>query len=677
MKTLQRGIIGVGALLLASAVQTFAIEGLKLSVHCPDVWLSWPSVEGDYYIVQWREDLSTNSTWVTLTNLLPAETGTNITTFVHSNRVDCPTGQIFGMMMTSGGGGDSFSGSEGDQKDSTPTGPVVVPKDGSKAPMPLGIYPPGLGLSGYIIIWPDGSTDEWSKELVEKWRASRAEEQGDPQPEDAGGDGPGTGFYQVVRDGVYVVSVTNLTNGVLSGTLDILFEAGNADPNGIDVKGALRSATLLIDGEKFAGDGVLGAPPAYPWQFTIDTAFLENGDHWLQVQVSWKNPDTSDNNHHNLSRWSNPIYMSVSNQVNYPQWEPEVGEADIAAFYLQTVHTNAAWQIVITDVSTNHVQTLSGYATNGIIEAYWDLMDTNNVARTNASSDPSFDSVTTVQAAAGPTSKKNPKKIQRPKDWPDHGKWVIAYQDYFKFEYSANNAQKGSLDKFVDTANKYGGYYIRTLEINPTNDPGQTYPLRYQETNHFDTNITIEAIGRDYGRLVYYLSLTNSRNFYYDGHTTANDLGDGAITADFIASFVKHRYRFVFINGCSSANGGLDKVFGINGPKRFDIDHYRKSGLRPAAFMGYTVDTQYAVGGPVTLGGVTYDDTIPFQVPGFITNFIFYWDPDTIGYGLLSSIDNAKSGLPSVNGQYREDFLVIHGYFNLHIDEVNHRLDAW
>ena len=71
------------------------------------------------------------------------------------------------------------------------------------------------------------------------------------------------------------------------------------------------------------------------------------------------------------------------------------------------------------------------------------------------------------------------------------------------------------------------------------------------------------------------------------------------------------------------------------------------------------------------------DDTIPWQVPGFITNFLFFWDPDLIEYGLLSAINNAKSGLPAVRGQSREDYLAIHGCFNLHIDEVNHRWDTW
>jgi len=108
MKTIKRGIIGVVALiLLTSTVQTFGIEGLKLSVHCPDVWLTWPSVDGETYIVQYRETLGTNTPWITLTNSLPADSATNTTIFVHSNRVDCPTGQIFGMMFSGGGGGGS------------------------------------------------------------------------------------------------------------------------------------------------------------------------------------------------------------------------------------------------------------------------------------------------------------------------------------------------------------------------------------------------------------------------------------------------------------------------------------------------------------------------------------------------------------------------------------------
>jgi hypothetical protein len=174
-----------------------------------------------------------------------------------------------------------------------------------------------------------------------------------------------------------------------------------------------------------------------------------------------------------------------------------------------------------------------------------------------------------------------------------------------------------------------------------------------------------------------FLSRTNSRNFYYDGHGDLDNIVSSSLDATMLKATIQHRYRFVFLNGCNTANGDLDAAFGINGPRRYDIDYYHKSGIRPGAFMGYDVEVQYAEGGPVVHGGVTYDDTIPWQVPGFITNFLFYWDTDLIGYGLLSAIDNAKSGLPPVNGQYREDHLKIHGFFNLHIDEVNHRYDTW
>jgi len=680
MKTIRRGIFATAvSLLLASSVQTFPIEGLKLSVHCPDVWLSWPSVEGETYIVQYRPDVSTNSTWVTLTNSLPAESGTNITLFVHSNQVDCPTGQIFGMMMSgvrTGSGDASSQDKKSKRAESKPACPMVVRKDGSLPPVPLGLYPPGFHLSGYIVIWPDGSSDEWTKGIAANYEKMQ---RNDPQPEDSGGGGggPACGFYHVVKDGVKILgsSLTNLTNGILSGTVNIGFEAGNADPAGTDVKGTLSCAVFLVDGEKYAGGGVLSAPPGYPWQFALDTGFLENGDHTIQVQVSWKNPDSTDNNHQYLTRWSDVVTITVSNEVYYPQWESEVGEMDIAAFFVQTVHTDAFWQITITDTNGATLKTLSGYATNGVIEAYWGLVDTNGVARTNADVDPVFNSVTRVQASGHTATKPNPPKIQRKKDWPDHGKWVIAYQDYFKFEYSAGNAQQGAINAFANTSAKYAGYYLYYPQPGQTNDIGQTYPMRYQKTNHLDTNITSAAIFLDEQMLRQFLSRTNSRNFYYDGHGDADHIAD--IPSFLLNATIQHRYRFVFVNACNSASGGLDKAFKINGPKRFDLGYYHKCGIRPAAFLGYTADVNYAIGGPIRVNGVDYDDTIPWQVPGFISNLLFFWDADTMGYGILSSIDNAKSGLPSVGGQYREDFLAVHGYFNLHIDEVNHRHDTW
>jgi hypothetical protein len=77
--------LGVFTALVASSVSVSAIEGLQISVRCPDVILGWPSTSGEYYIVQWRPSLDPSTPWVTLTNSLPANWVTNWTVFVHSN----------------------------------------------------------------------------------------------------------------------------------------------------------------------------------------------------------------------------------------------------------------------------------------------------------------------------------------------------------------------------------------------------------------------------------------------------------------------------------------------------------------------------------------------------------------------------------------------------------------
>ena len=73
-----------------TALQTFAIEGLQLSVQCSNVCLAWPSVETETYIVQYRQSLTDSNGWQTLTASLAAEIGTNRTVFIHSNIVQHP-----------------------------------------------------------------------------------------------------------------------------------------------------------------------------------------------------------------------------------------------------------------------------------------------------------------------------------------------------------------------------------------------------------------------------------------------------------------------------------------------------------------------------------------------------------------------------------------------------------
>src|SRR6266404_4870379 len=106
---IRQGVLGAVMLFLASAVQTFAIEGLQLSLQCSNVVLSWPSVEGETYIVQYRPTLDVSTPWQTLASSLPADVGTNLTFFTHSNIVQHPN---------CGGGGGSFAAMSGGGNDS-------------------------------------------------------------------------------------------------------------------------------------------------------------------------------------------------------------------------------------------------------------------------------------------------------------------------------------------------------------------------------------------------------------------------------------------------------------------------------------------------------------------------------------------------------------------------------
>ena len=81
--------------------QTFAIEGLQVSVQSTNAVLSWPSDPSETYIVQSRNTLNAAESWATLTDYYPADSSTNITFFVDPNPVQ------FGSSGSGGSGGGS------------------------------------------------------------------------------------------------------------------------------------------------------------------------------------------------------------------------------------------------------------------------------------------------------------------------------------------------------------------------------------------------------------------------------------------------------------------------------------------------------------------------------------------------------------------------------------------
>jgi len=99
-----RAVIGAVAISLISAIHSFAIEGIHLSVQSSNVLLSWPSATNESYIVQHMGTLQATDTWLTLTDEFPAALNTSLTVFIESNAVSPP------VWITNGSGGGTNSG---------------------------------------------------------------------------------------------------------------------------------------------------------------------------------------------------------------------------------------------------------------------------------------------------------------------------------------------------------------------------------------------------------------------------------------------------------------------------------------------------------------------------------------------------------------------------------------
>ena len=499
MKTIKPRILAsIACLLFASTVPTFAIEGLKIKVHCPDVWLSWPSVDGETYIVQYRPTLDTNDTWVTLTNSLPADTGTNLTMFVHSNMVDCPPGQIFGMMSSGGGSGESFSLSDASEpEDSKWTEPMVMPKDESSPPAPLQIFPQGIDLSGWIIIWPDGSTEEWTKELVEKYFPAQADGQGGSTPGPNGpldgGAGNNTGFYRVVRTGIHLFGITNGT--VLSGEVPLLLELGNPDTNGT------LNQVFLSNND--SDEEIIGATfPDFPLGSTNslsgvwDTTQVTNGTYTLVMGATLDNETVY---------LDNPVTVTVANAI----WFPDPWNVGGEAIYVgaQTIYTSGTWHLDIFDDQNTNLGYVEGSidtdgycAYPGIPGPGFSLDNTDGNGNQNPST--SYTLVMTVTPPGLAPSKTVKKTVFIEPAWFINTTAVICYMQVFSQSQSGADDLFQLMQEIWNIEQPFHQNLLGTFVV----------PYEVQSSN-------------DWGTVVQNLVSFGNRDFFYFGHGDGSHLG--------------------------------------------------------------------------------------------------------------------------------------------------------
>ncbi len=163
------------------------------------------------------------------------------------------------------------------------------------------------------------------------------------------------------------------------------------------------------------------------------------------------------------------------------------------------------------------------------------------------------------------------------------------------------------------------------------------------------------------------MSLTNdfgTRNLYYFGHGSAERFGYSHDTnqqinlgdlnrilknaPDPLKGTNGHPYRFVFLDGCKTANGGLAPAFGIPKGNVSATEFSTKRGLRLRAFLGWDKNC--------TVGWAAFDQ----QHNTFIGSFFDKWAHATDEAGLPLGAQGAiNAANPLLWNQ--KPHLVIHG----------------
>jgi hypothetical protein len=597
-QTLQKRILTLAAcFVLAQATPIFAVEDLKLTIHCPDVVLSWPSVVGESYIVQHRETLSTNTPWVTLTNALFAEWGTNITTYTHANRVDCPPGLAFGMMSLSAGGSETLSLASSPM---TLAERAAIKQAREEARIAALLEKCALeGREPYE--WelkhqpPLPPSPEEVRAKILAARESRLaggaaefpsqeanfDNGNDPQPAEGGSEvEPGCGFYRVVREGIQLYGLTN--GMVVSGVINVPIEY------------SLSSTDQLLGFNLYAdGNPLIGVESNDTNEFrrlTWDTRMILNGTYNLNAEANFLTDESVTNP---------PVTVTVSNVISFPNFFTRIF-GDWMWVHAQSTVYPADYQIAMYADDTNYLGAFSGTTANGTISFIWDLTDGNGYPLSQETFRAEFYLTGTGAGASGPNDPL-PGPVPVPpatnsfaKDqiWEGKGKFVVAYSA------ADNNSAKTLKIRSMVIGGIIGAEYggvVSTLSL----AGGGAYNL--SPGNVYGSAAFELADAATRTQLLGYLADPPYRNFYFFGHghkrgiagvTPASLIMDQDIVhalKNFLTAAKpvnKHPYRLVFIDGCATGSGNFCESFGIP-PQALSNQYFINAGVRSRAFLGF------------------------------------------------------------------------------------------
>ena len=405
-----------------------------------------------------------------------------------------------------------------------------------------------------------------------------------------------TGFYQVVRDGCYMY----IENTNWSGTEEIPIELGNA-------WGTVPSIEL-DENENPQGNSV--EPPGT--MLTVDTTQMTNGVNEVYLNAEW---DGTGTNGQQTEIDSPPVAVNIYNEISFPDWMPAYGElGNSCVFNFTCGHTNETWELDVYGSDYAYIGSFNGdTTTNGTISVGWDLVDGNGVTHTN---DTFFIGVVTTGYESGGNGEIHPDgefqaqavtpptyKVNDP--WLGPGEFAIALQHAFD-NLVDNDLLYDELSGFTGAAN--GSYGVLPAQSGST-----PFAISFQDNNEANGwSAFRSAIYNPYVRNLCYFGHGGKKGLGYDDNNTnvsipATEIG--AVLNNIPAGQTNaHRFRFVFVDGCSTAKGLMPSAFGIIDRQNVPLIDYYNASLRPSCYCGWpdNKDIDYVNGSALNYGHVSF-----------------------------------------------------------------------
>lgn len=473
------------------------------------------------------------------------------------------------------------------------------------------------------------------------------------------------------------------SNSILSGIVQLRVNIG--------ANGRASDAIYpLIDGHVPRGTAVVGRPATSTQEVEIDTTALEDGPHTLMVCGYSAAADGAP------TAFSPAISVITSNRIRAPHWQRRTEQAVNVELRVPAAVTNyTVWFFnsaypKANDPFSPSVQTgfLQGAPTNGLITC---SEPPTSLGLGDGSVCPAIYSIAELQADGSPAAVNLSvalPNILQDYPWVDSpGWWGAAYGDdaadqRFKmiggqptwwriadrYSYNVNPLTQAEMGLWLHDVRLNSGWRLcgplssggtrptLAFDPHPTNPKvAQTWPMRIL----FGSDLPEMHFFFDSRKLVDVLANPGVRNFYGYGHGHPEDFLN--MSASRLCRNIHHRYRFVFLDGCSTAPGNLFCAFGATDEELAlpvyppsdvppppsiapDYDYYRlKAQMRPAAFLGWKTDVPDAYSVPQGVTDARTGETCYMSVYEALNNWhsqlLFYW---VFGDRLVQAIRNAN-----------------------------------